>query len=288
MFGNARVSYDFGERYPVIGLAAHYAGKRPAARAFEKYFTPPPYVGPQVELRLTISGPVPVLPGLSYRASLDYAFADKAPYIVGRPVDNHNDPDRTVRAVCAGRLSSGGQWGCNTIFCRSAVREKKNRCTTRRTLVLRRYIRDFGGRLSRRRPSPCRRQDAGLVIEASTGGDGETPVDAYAHPECRACIAADPVPGPGCGDKLANCVTGCRALHRHLRMRLRARLRDQAYAKRVHLLRASCAAALKITNVNDPSIQLAIRLTECFHSTCKEKCEVADAVEIGVARVSAR
>jgi outer membrane receptor for ferrienterochelin and colicins len=90
MFGNARIAYAFGERRPVIGLAAHYAASRPAARAYEKHFFPPPYVDPQLELRMTISGPVPFVPGLSYRASLHYAFSDQAPYIVGRPVDNRN------------------------------------------------------------------------------------------------------------------------------------------------------------------------------------------------------
>jgi outer membrane receptor for ferrienterochelin and colicin len=90
MFGNARIAYDIGDNYPVVGLGAHYAGKRPAARAFEKYFTYIPYVDPQVELRLTLSGPVPGVRGLSYRASLNYAFSDEAPYIVGRPVDNKN------------------------------------------------------------------------------------------------------------------------------------------------------------------------------------------------------
>ena len=88
MFGNARLGYDFGERYPSIGLAAHFLGKRPAARAFEKHFPSPPYVDPQLEMRLTVTGPVPFLPGLSYRASLNYVFSDEAPYIVGRPVDN--------------------------------------------------------------------------------------------------------------------------------------------------------------------------------------------------------
>jgi outer membrane receptor for ferrienterochelin and colicins len=101
MFGNARLAYDFGGRYPVIGIAARFLGKRPAARTFERYtpqigrvdpyqFAKQPYVEPQLELRLTVSGPVPFVPGLSYRGSLDYAFSDQAPYIVGRPVDNHN------------------------------------------------------------------------------------------------------------------------------------------------------------------------------------------------------
>jgi hypothetical protein len=101
MFGNARLGYDFGGPYPFIGLAAHFLGKRPAARTFEKYvpqtghvdpyqFYRPPYLDAQLELRLTVSGPVPLLRGLSYRASVNYAFSDEAPYIVGRPVDNHN------------------------------------------------------------------------------------------------------------------------------------------------------------------------------------------------------
>jgi outer membrane cobalamin receptor len=90
LFGNARLAYELGEGYPIIGLAGHFLGKRPAARAFEKYFPKPPYVNPQLELRLTASGPVPGVRGLSYRGSLDYAFSDEAPYIVGRPVENHN------------------------------------------------------------------------------------------------------------------------------------------------------------------------------------------------------
>jgi outer membrane cobalamin receptor len=90
LFGNARIGYDFGERLPSIGLAARYLARRPAARAFETYFAQPAYVDPQLELRLTVSGPVPMLRGLSYRGSLDYAFSDEAAYIVGRPVDNHN------------------------------------------------------------------------------------------------------------------------------------------------------------------------------------------------------
>jgi outer membrane cobalamin receptor len=90
MFGNARVAYDFGEGKPIIGLAGHFLGKRPAARAFETYYATPPYVGPQLQIRLTISGPVSFVRGLSYRGSLDYSFSDEAPYIVGRPVENHN------------------------------------------------------------------------------------------------------------------------------------------------------------------------------------------------------
>ena len=37
-----------------------------------------------------------------------------------------------------------------------------------------------------------------------------------------------------------------------------------------------CATALGVADVNGPSIQLAIRLTECFHSVCASVCEVKD------------
>ena len=60
----------------------------PRGASVRKTFERPPYVDPQLELRLTVSGPVPFLKGLTYRASLNYAFSDEAPYIVGRPVDN--------------------------------------------------------------------------------------------------------------------------------------------------------------------------------------------------------
>ncbi|MET0591522.1 MAG: TonB-dependent receptor, partial [Polyangiaceae bacterium] len=90
LFGNARIAYELGDHWPVVALAGHFMGKRTPTRAYEKYFARIPYVDPQVELRLTVSGAIPVVRGLSYRASLNYAFSDEAPYIVGRPVDNHS------------------------------------------------------------------------------------------------------------------------------------------------------------------------------------------------------
>jgi hypothetical protein len=37
----------------------------------------------QIEMRLTLSGDVPALAGLSYRVSVDLALADRNPYVVG-------------------------------------------------------------------------------------------------------------------------------------------------------------------------------------------------------------
>jgi hypothetical protein len=119
-------------------------------------------------------------------------------------------------------------------------------------------------------------QDAALVADAAPPGDAPLLPDAYPYPECRACIAADPVPGPGCGDKLAT----CRSDSEHC-----IDIYECAYARGCVTKPTQnesiscaipCAAELKITNVNDPSIQLAIRLTECFHSVCKHVCAIAE------------
>ena len=119
-------------------------------------------------------------------------------------------------------------------------------------------------------------QDAGLIIEAGPVGDGVIPIDAYAHPECRACIAADPVPGPGCGDKLSTCINGSEHCIDIYECAYALGCVTKMSQNESIACAIPCAAALKITDVNDPSIQLAIRLTECFHGPCKTACEVGD------------
>ncbi len=83
VFGNARVAYDIEGDWPTIALAAHYVGRRPVDRAFDSGWLTGTYARSQVELRATISGPLPVLKGLSYRLTANYAFADQGPYVVG-------------------------------------------------------------------------------------------------------------------------------------------------------------------------------------------------------------
>ncbi|MET0595086.1 MAG: hypothetical protein ABW133_20470, partial [Polyangiaceae bacterium] len=86
-FGNARLSYDFGGPYPAVALDTQFLARRPTARAFEGIFRMPSYADPQLRLRTTVSGPMPVVKGLSYRAMGDFALSDQAAYIAGRPVD---------------------------------------------------------------------------------------------------------------------------------------------------------------------------------------------------------
>jgi hypothetical protein len=90
-FGNARISYEFGGPYPTLALDTQFMSRRPTSRAYEKIFSAPPYANAQLRLRATVSGAVPVLTGVSYRLSGDYAFADHSAYIAGRPVDLAGD-----------------------------------------------------------------------------------------------------------------------------------------------------------------------------------------------------
>jgi outer membrane receptor protein involved in Fe transport len=83
VFGNARVSCALPPGFPVIGLAALFFGERLADRANDGGFMPTPKAPPQVEARLTLSGDVPGVAGLSYRATVDAALASHNPYVAG-------------------------------------------------------------------------------------------------------------------------------------------------------------------------------------------------------------
>jgi hypothetical protein len=83
VFGNARISYKLPGDWPVIGVVASVIGRRPTDGAFDSGWTPPPYAPTQVELRGTLSGRFPWIPGLSYRFIVDYAVASVNPYIIG-------------------------------------------------------------------------------------------------------------------------------------------------------------------------------------------------------------
>jgi outer membrane receptor protein involved in Fe transport len=82
-FGNARLSYELGDRLPTLAVAAHYLAKRPADRAFDGGFTPRPYAPSDLQVRLTVSGLAPVLDALRYRLSGSYDTAGRGPYVVG-------------------------------------------------------------------------------------------------------------------------------------------------------------------------------------------------------------
>jgi outer membrane cobalamin receptor len=95
LFGNARIAYDLPNALPTIGVAAQAQARRPADRAFDGGFSVLPYAPPLLVLRTTVSGAVPSVKGLSYRASAAYSFASRGPYVVG---PNLYAADATTRA----------------------------------------------------------------------------------------------------------------------------------------------------------------------------------------------
>jgi outer membrane cobalamin receptor len=95
LFGNARISYDLGAPLPTIALAGRGYGSRPADRTFDGGFSRPPRASAGLELRATVSGPVPGVDGLRYRVSTTYATTGKSAYVVG---PNQYAADETTRA----------------------------------------------------------------------------------------------------------------------------------------------------------------------------------------------
>jgi hypothetical protein len=83
VFGNAHIALDLQGNLPVIALAGYVNGRRIGDRAWDGGLASYPIAPPQVELRGTLSGPVPGLSGLSYRLSANYGFSDHGPYVVG-------------------------------------------------------------------------------------------------------------------------------------------------------------------------------------------------------------
>lgn len=83
LFGNARVAYALPGELPTLALAGHFLGKRPVDRAYDGRWERTPYADPQLELRATVSGAVPLLEGVSYRASVNWLLADRGAYVVG-------------------------------------------------------------------------------------------------------------------------------------------------------------------------------------------------------------
>jgi outer membrane receptor protein involved in Fe transport len=81
--GNLRASCTLPGALPTLAVAGQLLGRRPAERAFDGDFATAPYAPAQLRLRGTVSGAVPLAPGLSYRASADWTSAQHGPYIVG-------------------------------------------------------------------------------------------------------------------------------------------------------------------------------------------------------------
>jgi len=109
-FGNARASYDLGGKLPTFALAAQFAGKRFADRAFDASFSPIPRADPVLELRAALTGDVPGVRGLSYRFTADYAFNDTGPYVIGPIQNGSSGAAPTLNPIDRFRAGFGLHW----------------------------------------------------------------------------------------------------------------------------------------------------------------------------------
>lgn len=106
-YGNAHASYDLGEKLPTVALAAQFAGRRFTDRAFDGQFTPIPTAPPTMELRGALTGKVPMVTGLTYRLTANYAFQSRGPYVIGPLQDGSSGAQPTLNPVDRFRVGVG-------------------------------------------------------------------------------------------------------------------------------------------------------------------------------------
>jgi outer membrane receptor for ferrienterochelin and colicins len=107
-FGNAHVSYDLPGALPTVALAASAESARPFQGAFTSGYMPIPYSPAQLIVQATVSGPIPVVPGLSYRITGFYAAADREPYLYGPAVTpSPQTPSPSLVPIDRARATAG-------------------------------------------------------------------------------------------------------------------------------------------------------------------------------------
>lgn len=110
MFGNARVSYDLGGKLPTLGVAAQFSSRRFADRAFDAGFTSIPTAAPTLEVRGAVTGDVPLVAGLSYRLTANYALHSTGPYVIGPLQDGSSGASPTLNPIDRVRFGVGLQY----------------------------------------------------------------------------------------------------------------------------------------------------------------------------------
>jgi outer membrane receptor for ferrienterochelin and colicins len=81
--GNARLSYELGGDLPTLAVVGRIVSSRLASDPFQSGYTPIPYAPIDLQTRFAVSGKVPRITGLRYRATVDISSSRYAPYTVG-------------------------------------------------------------------------------------------------------------------------------------------------------------------------------------------------------------
>ncbi len=87
--GNARIAYELSPNGVAFALATIFAGERLAYASFTA--TRPIMIGEQLDLRLTVSGPIDFIPGLRFRTSFSYSVNPHQPYLINGPLEAYPD-----------------------------------------------------------------------------------------------------------------------------------------------------------------------------------------------------
>lgn len=111
IYGNARVAYDLGGDLPTVALAAYSLSSRVADRGLNAGFRPAPIAPTLVDMRATLTGRIPFVPGMSYRASAAYLAGDSGPYVIGPvTVATANQPSAELVPLQSLRVAVGLQY----------------------------------------------------------------------------------------------------------------------------------------------------------------------------------
>jgi len=102
IFGNARLAVNLPDGLPTVAFATKLLGPRPADLS-EGQFSPAPFARARLELRLVLTGQVPAVKGLTYRALANYNFAERGAYVVG-PVTSALPSEPTPQLIPLDRL----------------------------------------------------------------------------------------------------------------------------------------------------------------------------------------
>jgi outer membrane cobalamin receptor len=83
IFGNARLAWTIGGNLPTIAMTTSAMGPRIGDTGYIGVFRSTPVAPAQIVTRLTVTGDVPKVSGLSYRVSATYSTASVGPYVIG-------------------------------------------------------------------------------------------------------------------------------------------------------------------------------------------------------------
>ena len=289
VFGNARISYDLPGMLPTVALAGRFLGRRPADRAFDASFVPPPFVGPQLGLRGTVSGDIGFVKGLSYRATVDWTSSSVSPYVVGPEqsainigVNLHTPGTPNVLApIDTFRATVGLQWDFRERAVMARVRAWQaaplagaTACVTVGFLACLDATPVTVASQVDSSPPPV---DAPVAAQDASR-DSQPEAEAEAGPTpCVKCLETPDDAGPGCGNELSACMANPKCA-KAMQCAFANGCFDRGTMGGLISCGFPCAQQAGIT-LTDPAIDLAYAVFRCAAAACGPACHLGTGAE---------